>query len=253
MTPAEQRQISRRSIAKGVAWAAPTAVIATAIPAYAVSPKVTGNVCEIFYGGGNNSVQTTNVYFSIDAPNGIPAGTVLTWTVTTDRPVSVPSLSYSQNNGWTLSTSPSTGTAVSSFTVTFRANRDLSAIGCGPYMFWDGSGSGGTASISTGTRISVASTTSGTATGDNSSLTWTIPKRNSTSMSLPTAMRYISSSTGCYPPVQYAFKSGNTAAYGTNGAFCGDGGNNSSTLYPNGACASVRITSGQATIPSRCV
>ncbi|MDO5644504.1 MAG: hypothetical protein Q4G21_02260 [Dermabacter sp.] len=253
MTPTEQRQISRRSIAKGVAWAAPTAVIATAIPAYAVSPKVTGTVCQIFYGGGTVNVQTTNVHLDIVAPNGVPAGTVLTWTVTTDKAVGVPGLSTSGNNGWTLTTNLPKGTSTTSFTVTFRALQDTGTLNCGPFMVWDGSGSAGSSSIPVGTRITVASTTSGTATGDNSSLTWTIPKRASTSIAGPTAMRFVSSSTSCYPPVRYAFMAGNTASYGTNARGCGDNANNSSTIYPNNACASVMIPSGQATIPSRCV
>lgn len=66
-------------------------------------------------------------------------------------------------------------------------------------------------------------------------------------------MRYNSVAAGfCYPTVRWAFKSGNIASYGTNGASCGDGGNNSSTIYPNGTCRMVRIPSGQANIPSVC-
>ncbi|MDO5644500.1 MAG: hypothetical protein Q4G21_02240 [Dermabacter sp.] len=258
MTSSPTPRISRRALTKGVAWAAPTVVVATAVPAYAASARVTGSVGELFYGEGDADLQNLYACLAIDASTTIPSGTLITWHVTTSELVPVPSVSPSAA-AWSLTTNLPAGTLTTAFTVTFRARQDVRpgawADGdCGLYMFWDSTVPGAAPPLPTLTRVTVASATSGSATGDATSLTWITPIRYSDPWIAPVAMRFEGSSTGCYPRVRYWFQHGYYPETSTAGAPCGDGGNNSSTLYPDGSCTRVVIYPGQqAAIPARCV
>lgn len=272
----QQNGFSRRSLAKGAAWTVPAVALAGAAPAMAASQDTyAGGVCQIFYGGGTVSQQNTQVFLGITSTAAtIPKGTVVTWTVTLDgstgyvKPsyMQVPNVNYTTSGGWTLSTSPATGTNIASggsFTVTWTATADVeaSALACGnevqngglPALEWPDSGR---PALGTGVTVTVASGGSAPAGGGTvnpKSLKWQVPRRISNSGGISSApTRYISSSDGCYPITRYSYIAGNTAAQGTNGSSCGAGGNNSSTLYPDGTCRKVNITSGQASVPSTC-
>lgn len=258
--------VSRRSVAKGAAWAVPALTVGApaAYAAVSGSTTVTGSVCGITYDDGTESQQNMRVYLGVDTSTGIiPAGTTLTWTVNTSGGTAanneVPTTNWSAGSTWTLTTSPAAGTVASSYTVTMTFASDLKVADSGPaswcaaeLLYTD------VYSISPRTQIAVtsnAATGSGVGSSTSSSLTWVVPKRNSTSnpsTGAPVATRYVSKTQGCYPSTTYIYKSGNVAARGTNGSTCGDGGNNSSTIYPDGTCRKVNITGGQATIPAVC-
>lgn len=247
---AAERGLSRRSLAKGAAWSVP--VIAVGAPAAyaAASATVTGSVCKIFYADGSISLQQMEVNLGLNFKKAIPAGSVVTWTVTADRDISVPAPAYSPDDRWTLETSVPKGTKTRSFTVTFTAHVELESWACGPTLAWTGSGDKASPSIGVGTQITVAATTSGAAIGSASQLTWTVPKRqgdtNERNPQYPVAMRFLESASGCYPVVRYKYRPGRpNSDQSTASSTCGDGYNNSSTIYPDGTCRMVVLeTSG---------
>ena len=107
--------------------------------------NVSGNVCNLFYGDGSTNYQTHTIYLGVTSTEGlIPAGTVLTWTITigTDplgRQSRSPSTNYSSTGAWTLSVSPNPGTATGVVTATLKFNQDYSiptGTWCGPGLVW---------------------------------------------------------------------------------------------------------------------
>lgn len=290
-------KVSRRTVAKGVAWSVPAVAAAQAVPSFAASGNresnaVGGSVCEIFYGGGSQSTQRMSVYLMIDytkistgtatSPQVIPAGTTVTWNVTMDASTSysavakytqVPNVNYSKKSDWKLTVNPKSGTNTSSFTVTWTANQDVnpSAFKCNcndgaqneqlPALIWPDSGG---PQISPGVTVTVSSTSSVPAKKDSSgnivdgatqtsSLSWKVPRRRSTSKAVDYATVYLSKSgqQTKWPSTKYAHVSGSTASMGTAGSTCKEsGGNNSSTIFPDGTCSMVQINSGNAFLPS---
>ena len=155
-----------------------------------------------------------------------------------------------------MSVTPSEGTQ---FTVTLTATSDITLrnIGCQPRLDWDDSSGSLSTQIPTGTRVSITSRGRGTNGVTTNGLDFSVPRRHSQNQGKdqygPTPM-YFHSKSGeqCYPSVQYSFWSPTIAQYGTNGSKCGQDGNNSSTIYPDGQCRNVKIRSGQASIPEVC-
>ncbi|MFZ2503371.1 MAG: hypothetical protein WAW88_11935, partial [Nocardioides sp.] len=76
--------MTRRSLARGAAWTLPVVAMAAPAPAFAASPpKITGTVCALFYGSGTINLQVHTITLGLTSDTGtIPAGTVMTWTVT---------------------------------------------------------------------------------------------------------------------------------------------------------------------------
>ncbi|ROZ63044.1 hypothetical protein EDL96_08015 [Kocuria soli] len=152
-------QITRRRIVTTAAWTAPAVLAATAAPAYAASQnQITTSVCQLFYRGGRISYQTHSIYLGVTSTEGVvPRGTVLTWTVQvsgggtgTGGTNESPTTNYSQNNAWTLSVSPSTGTVPSnqgsvvdsslSYTVARRHPSSVNSTGRTPHVYRTRSG-----------------------------------------------------------------------------------------------------------------
>lgn len=154
--------ISRRTLAKGAAWAAPAVTVAASTPAFAASPPAgTGIVCGIDRGldpsSYNNILMT--VYFGwLGTPNTtLPTGTSITYSITIDQTRSsvalpgAPSVSYgSYFEGSAPTVTPSTtyssGTASSyTYTWTIKSTQpiplDANGQACGPYLVWNGDNS----------------------------------------------------------------------------------------------------------------
>lgn len=107
--------LSRRSVAKGAAWAVPSVSIAAAMPAVAASGAATvgAAVCNLFYGTGAVNNQYHSIYFQLSSNTGtIPAGTVITNQVCVD-----PSTDPAGGTTWSIPTS--TYPANGDFTITF--------------------------------------------------------------------------------------------------------------------------------------
>lgn len=245
--------ISRRSVAKGAAWAAPVVLASSAIPAYAASrTQISGTVCGLFYGAGASvNYQVHNISLGITSSTGlIPAGTTITWnfTMSGTGAMESPTTNYSQNNNWSLAVSPAPGTQTSSFTVTFTANANMTAaeINCGPRLIWND-----TFSIKGGNTISMTSSVTG-ALSTPSSLSYVVANRfpSSVNTSGRTPHRYLSKTGGqaCYPDIQYVL----TGA--SRHSVCGVNGSDTSTVYPDGSCDRIvtTSTSGQMVLAGRC-
>lgn len=246
---------SRRMIVKGSAWALPVVVASANIPAYAASRSiVSGTVCSLFYGAGASvNYQVHNLSLGVTSSTGIiPAGTEITWSFTMSgtNVMEVPTTNYSPNSRWTLTLTPSSGTGTSQFTVTLRANVELTTqeINCTPRLIWND-----TYSIKGGTTISMTSRVSG-AISSPSSLSYTVANRYPTSVNRPgrTPHIYLSKSGDqtCYPDIQYVI----TAA--SKLTSCGTNGNDTSTTYPDGVCQKISATTSdigtQMILKGRC-
>lgn len=247
--------ISRRSVAKGAAWAVPAVLASSAIPAYAASrTQVSGTICQLFYGAGASiNYQVHNISLGIKSSTGlVPAGTTITWkfTMSGTGAMESPTTNYSQNNNWSLTVSPAPGTQTSSFTVVFTANKDMTAaeINCGPRLIWND-----TYSIKGGNTISMTSSVTG-ALSSPSGLSYVVANRypSSVNSSGRTAHKYLSKSGGqaCYPDIQYVL----TAA--SKLSTCGNNANDTSTVYPDGSCDKITATTaeigGQKVLSGRC-
>ncbi|MFW0155441.1 hypothetical protein ACN08X_05290 [Rothia sp. P6271] len=168
-------QISRRTLAKGAAWAAPVVaasatvpawaapvVAASAtVPAYAASFPPYGALCDVFFGSGNRNAQRTTMGLSVITSNGqMKAGETVTWVFNAES-ATVPDLNYSKNGRWVLSVTPPSKqqTKNGQFTVTLTANTDITAneVNCNARLLWDGTASHGSAIIDPNSRISVVS------------------------------------------------------------------------------------------------
>lgn len=269
--------LSRRSVAKGAAWAVPAVAVASAAPALAASTPVTvgGTVCKIFSGNGTQTTQNEQVFLGIVATGTvIPKGTVITWTFRGDLSstypdgasgvLDAPNLSYTPSANWTLTSSSPAGTTLASgkgsasFVVTWTAVNDVASadVACIMSANWPGTAGQNDPQLSPGATLTVTSTTAGPSNvnGQPASLSWQTPRRNSTSARSNHPRRYLSKSgtSQCYPVTQYGSQGGATGAQSTNGSQCGDGLNNSSTIYPDGTCAFVKISGGQAAVPEKC-
>lgn len=251
------QQVSRRTLAKGAAWAAPVVAASSVIPAYAASrnPSVGGTICSLFYAqGASVNYQGHQVYLGVTSSDGtLPAGTTITWnfSMSGGSYMRVPTTNYSANSVWSLTTSPARGTQTSNFTVTLTINQSTttSALNCVPSLIW----TDGTAwSLSPETTITMNSVASGNVNPVPSGLSWKVAKRypDSVNSSGRRAHRYISKSgdQACYPTIRYV-TSNNTSS---SAMACGDNGNSTSTIYPDGTCARVTTTTGQSNVPEKC-
>lgn len=163
----EQFTTSRRSLAKGAAWAVPTVALAAGAPAMAASPVPTtigSTVCDLFYGGGTVNQQTHSIFFSFTSTSGIiPAGTTVTQQVCVDpstnpdglRDWKIPTNTYpggststSTDGAWyihytttggTPLTAGTTMTGAQCFNVLFTFNQDVSTttMGCLNGIIWN--------------------------------------------------------------------------------------------------------------------
>ncbi|MFW0121690.1 hypothetical protein [Rothia sp. CCM 9419] len=155
-------QISRRTLAKGAAWAAPVVAASAVVPAYASSTdKPYGAICDLFFGTGNVNAQRTTIGLSVITPNGMmKKGDTVSW-VFDATSARVPGLNYSQNGRWSLSVTPPerSRTTDGKFTVTLTANTDISTseVNCVAKLLWDNGSSSNSSNIDPGSHISVVS------------------------------------------------------------------------------------------------
>jgi len=251
--------LSRRTLAKGAAWSVP--VIAMSAPAWAAAASrtvVSASVCSLYYGSTTStSYEIHSIFLGASATdNVIPAGTTFTWTVTMSGTGNeVPTLNYSQNNAWSLTTSPAPGTVASSFTVTLRTNTEVTAsdINCAPALVWNSN-----YSIKPQTTVTISTTATGTNLGGtpSASLSYTVAKRSPTGVNDTGRRAHIyrskSGAQTCYPEIRYTL---NSAAQND---ICGSSGvtNSTSTVYPDGSCAQIVATArqvgSQANIARKC-
>ncbi|MEP6478434.1 MAG: hypothetical protein ABJB03_03505 [Rhodoglobus sp.] len=115
MTSPQSSSPSRRSVLKGAAWSVPVLAVAVAAPP-AAAASVTGSFTVARSPLGDALLNNATVFLTVDAVAGSPADTVtlvLTWNggvFTVDFPFG--------NPGWTVTTTASSVTAVSSTTIT---------------------------------------------------------------------------------------------------------------------------------------
>lgn len=215
-------QLSRRTVAAGLAWSVPTLAAVSAAPAFAVSPRLNppGAACKLFYGTGTINAQEHSIFFGIPSTNGeVPAGTTVYWTITMSGGIGtgganeVPTLEYSPSNEWTLTTDPVAGTVASSFTVTFVANRAIpapSGTWCGPRAIWNTTDY----TLRPGAAITISSTgsllnpTTKKWEPASSGLSYNVAKRHpnnvNTAGRAPHVYKSKSGIQACYPPIQYS-------------------------------------------------
>lgn len=220
----QDKKISRRTLAKGAAWAIPAVTVVGAVPAFAASggPTVSGSICRLFYGDGTINYQTHSIYLGITTSTGIiPAGTTISWTIAvsgggagTGGTNEVPTTNYSANGSWTLSLDQTSGNAIvgGMFTVTIHFNTDYTT-GAGPGGTWCNAALVWTDiySLRPGASISVSSnapTGSGIVSGGSGTLSYTVARRHPTSVNTTgrTPHIYISKSgtQACYPGIGYS-------------------------------------------------
>lgn len=273
-------QLSRRSVAKGAAWAVPVVAAASQAPALAASSDViTANVCQLFYGSASNSYQTHSIYWGISSSSGtIPAGTVVSYQVTVDTSTAsttswnIPSNEYPSGytatdttGPWYISYTPARGTAMTgtqTFTVSVTFNQAYTGSFCAASVWTSGTSynlaSGATITIAGGTVTGGAGAVSAGASG----LKYQSARRYPTSInSGGRSPQYFQSKSGvqtCYPPTQYSVLLSNTGfdnvtCYPTNtnipsAARC-TWGTTSCSASPTGLCTPVSggVQSGQLT------
>lgn len=248
------RGISRRTIAKGAAWSVPTIAMGAMAPAYAASADVYGpTVCYLFYAKGESvNYQGLQVFLGVSSTTAIiPKGTDFAWTVTMQGGANneVPTLSYSQNSRWSLSVSPVSGSPAPSFTVHLRvlaSDVKRTELNCNPSLIWNN-----IYTITPSTTVTVEGKTTisspGLGQGKTSALSFEVARRDASSGRKP--HKYLSKSglQTCYPEIKWV------ATSGSNLSVCGAGGNDTSTLYPDGSCAKVMATSpSQPVLPAKC-
>ena len=213
-TKFSETTIDRRTVAQGTLWAVPVIMAAASAPAFAASPGVvSAGICGLFYGGGTINSQTHSIFLSVEGTGTIKKGTTVTWNVSvtgggsgTGGTNMVPNLTYSADNIYTLTTTPASGTPVSSFTVTLTVNQDTDAgnLGCdaGIRLVWTD-----TTTIRPGATVSISGS-SNQPTSQKSSLSYTVAKRwpNSVNSAGRTPHVYLSKSGAqtCYPSIQWS-------------------------------------------------
>lgn len=232
--------LSRRSVAKGAAWAVPAVSVAGAAPALAVSSTVTtASVCQIDEGTGNANGQTTKVYFQLSTNDGTPIlkGTTFTYDVTLDSTTygtasGVPQLSY---GSWMTAIvkpgSVSQTGAVTKFTVVITVTTDQPNTLCEAFMQWDNSTSSSNR-MGPNTVVTVAPVQSAPAPSNGTTkiggLTFNTGSRWSTSVNdkshlKPVNVVTLSGSQTCYPLVVFTYTYTNyhgDAQVCYNGASC---------------------------------
>lgn len=256
--------VSRRTVAKGAAWSVPVVTMGAMAPALAASqtPTVSGSICSMTYGGASLNDQVHYVYPGVTTSTGvIPVGTTLTWTIRVQGAFQsyVPNKATSSGGEWTMTMNPDSNTGLGSdgtFTVTLRFDKQQTVTADQQYCVGSIAWTDAQYPLRPSATISITSNapTGPVNSGGMGTLVYQVPQRHSTETSSTRAMRYLSLSgtQKCYPSVRYIFKAGQTAGQGTNGSSCGDARNNSSTIYPDGTCRKVNITSGQADVPQVC-
>ncbi|MGQ4507821.1 hypothetical protein ACUH9H_02025 [Dermabacteraceae bacterium P13128] len=251
--------VSRRTIAKGAAWAVPATIVASAAPAMASSVPGVGQpvVCNLFFGTATVNGQDVDMSVGLKPTDTLlKKGQKYTWTVTaTDGGMDVPDTNYSANDRWRFTTDKPAGSPAKSFTATLEIIADNvtdTEISCAPKLLWDVGNSAGSSSIVPGTKLSIKAVDS---EGKNpSGLGVQIPGRRATSRISNTATKFLGRSGGQneFPSVRYSAFSSNVAANSSHGSTCrASGGNNTSTIYPDGSCAFLQIRNGQASLPAR--
>ncbi|MFW0179516.1 hypothetical protein [Rothia sp. P7208] len=199
-------QISRRTLAKGAAWAAPVVAASAVVPAYATSPtprvpgqEPYGTVCSLFFGGGNVNMQTTSVYLAVNSGDDtMKPGETVTWQVTAEAG-SMPETNYSKDGRWSLEVNEVGGSTNGGcvFTVTLTANVEIpvSEVSCVVRLIWTGGG----ANVRPKTNITVNSSSA----GGSYNLGFTTPRRFGTSVNDRRRTPVIING-GCYPTIQWS-------------------------------------------------
>lgn len=259
------KQISRRTFTKGAAWSVPAVMVATASPAVAASPEkpqLAGSVCRIFFGTGGVNGQRTQIVFLPKSSDGtIKKGDTFVYDISFSNPVGVPATNTNSSE-FTMSVSPAPGTSTSSMRLTITADQDnppslTSCTNSTPFLAWSDSSSGNDPVMPPQTRIDITSaggTRDGQPTEGAAGLSFSVPKRYPDSLNRRgrVATQYHSRSglQDTFPETRYSIRGNvDNARLRT----CGDDGNGTSTVYPDGTCVKNedRGTSGQQSLPAR--
>lgn len=132
-------EISRRTVAKGVAWVSPVVLASGAAPAFAASGVVvTSSLTYGVYCPQLAEGTTASFALNIDSATGtVPAGTAIAWSVCVADPTvqawGAPAVNYVNINpdnsaDWSVQTSHSFAAALTGgdcYTITFTANTDV--------------------------------------------------------------------------------------------------------------------------------
>lgn len=233
--------ISRRSIARGAAWAVPAAAVSVAAPAYAASPETTLRLCRIEFGASDVNSIATKFYPGFETTETtIRANTKFTWTITSDKNFGIPDTQDATNANYAWSFNPSTQStsnyAKITATLTFTRDTPAAEIACPAlddhslYLSW---AQGAAYKMPQGATVTV---TSNSPSGATDSVTFVTPRRDSTRKAL-----YFTRKSGkCYPQVWF------TGGQMTTNTTCGDGGNSTSIKYPISGCK--LSTTGDTTV-----
>lgn len=174
--------VSRRSVAKGLAWTAPGLVVAASAPAFAASPNYgakAGGVCYVYSGAGSANVQVHDIHLYVPFTTAGTPGPWYYYSITiqsgTGNPPDQPNLlgsGYEMRNAkWTCS-----GTTC---TYVFEV-RNLATSGgnCSFVLNWSSDGASGDKAMPVKSTITI--TTNGT-DGSSGVLKYNIGLRNQTS------------------------------------------------------------------------
>ena len=222
-TETDGTKLSRRNVAATALWATPVVIASVPAPAMAASNVIiTANVCELFYGSGTINVQTHSIYWGISSDTGtIPAGTVVTYSVTVDPTTNpdgltdweIPTNMYpggytvtSTNGPWYISYSPARGTAMTgtqTFTVTITFNQDYVGNFCAASIWND------TYTLRPASTITISGpTVTGALSAGSMGLKYRSARRYPTAINstgrLPRVFQTKVGTQSCFPPVQYS-------------------------------------------------
>lgn len=211
--------VSRRAVAQGLAWSVPAVAATAAAPAFAASPTtVGGSACSLFYGAGGTNNQTHEVSLGVTSTTGIiPAGTVLTWTITvgadpSGRTSGVPTTNYSANDLWDLTLSPSTG-SIGTLTATMRFNQDYNygnpgGTWCAAQLVWNDTFILRPRAPMTVTSNGATTAPAGVTSAGTGTLAYTVAKRHPNSVNTTGRQPHVYTSKSgtqeCYPAIGYS-------------------------------------------------
>ncbi|HNM96826.1 MAG TPA: hypothetical protein PKK40_02650 [Marmoricola sp.] len=243
-------RLSRRTLAVGAAWTVPVIAASASAPAYALSQKqLAATVCKLYYGDGSDNWQVHSIFFGFESATGtVPSGSVFTYVITSDKPMNEPSHPTSSFFTQTSSLSADGKT----LTVTISLTSNLTSPYCGSIsVVWNDS-----IWLTPGTTLTIEGSVtapSGHNSGGTSTLKYKVADRYASTNSGTFAHVFVSKLGNqlCYPTVSYAsFNHSNSTSWPT----CGDGGNDTSTKYPDGTCRMITGLASNAVdaIPSVC-
>lgn len=244
------KQVSRRTIAKGAAWSVPAVMIASAAPAAAASertPHIAGFACMLYFGTGGVNGQRTQIFPGFISDDGvIKAGDTAVYNFEFSNSVKVPTIPQSPE--FDTKIDPPTGTDTTKFTLTVTAKQDnppslTTCNGASPSLNWSDSASSNDSVMPPKTRIKMTSQgyRNGEPTEGSAGLTFEVPQRFPTSINKAgrTPLKFIEKSglQTKFPAVKFTIR-GNV----DNGRnrVCTNSG--TAIIYPDGGCQSYTGT-----------